>query len=330
MSYYPTESEKKGFFIIPNYSTYAISENGVLYNRKSKFCLGGSKNNKGYIWHRVKNDEGVSVSVSKHRLMAITFIGPPPVCIDGKSVVNHLDGDKTNNHPSNLEWTTYKGNVEHAGAIGLTTKCIPMVSRNVYTGEICNYPSATECARVSGLTKDAILYRLKNGKDSVYPEGQQYAYVDDVDEWQMPSNPKLEIDKYGRCKKVCVNYLLTGEILEFSNLTKASEHLKVSPSTITGWLSKKWQPVLPGYILIKLSTDETPWRVVDNPVKEFRATLPERAVEMTNVLTGDVKTFNSLMECADYIGKGKTTVHYRAGTNGTRVFSDNCTYRFLY
>ena len=51
-----------------------------------------------------------------HRLVALAFLGVPD--FDG-AVCNHIDGVKTNNVPSNLEWTTSKGNSAHAVAIGL-------------------------------------------------------------------------------------------------------------------------------------------------------------------------------------------------------------------
>jgi hypothetical protein len=46
-----------------------------------------------------------------HRLVAITFLGPPPF---EDAVVNHKDGDKQHNADTNLEWCTQGANVEHA------------------------------------------------------------------------------------------------------------------------------------------------------------------------------------------------------------------------
>ncbi len=50
-----------------------------------------------------------------HRLVGIHFIHNP----ENKTTINHIDGIKTNNHISNLEWNTYSENNQHAFDLGL-------------------------------------------------------------------------------------------------------------------------------------------------------------------------------------------------------------------
>lgn len=85
--------------------------------RKSRFwkgqlCAFNTINHKynGLILYKDKKHHHVTV----HRLVAQHFIPNP----DNLPVVNHLDNNGFNNHVSNLEWTTVKGNTQHAIAIG--------------------------------------------------------------------------------------------------------------------------------------------------------------------------------------------------------------------
>jgi hypothetical protein len=50
-----------------------------------------------------------------HRVVAKALIPNP----EGKPEVNHIDGDKLNNHPSNLEWVTREENIQHSFSMGL-------------------------------------------------------------------------------------------------------------------------------------------------------------------------------------------------------------------
>jgi hypothetical protein len=61
--------------------------------------------------------EKVNLSVQNHKfqrlvhaLVAEAFLGPRP---PARNTVNHRDGQKTNNRPSNLEYVTYARNNEH-------------------------------------------------------------------------------------------------------------------------------------------------------------------------------------------------------------------------
>ena len=51
-----------------------------------------------------------------HRLVIEAFTPNP----DSLPCINHIDGNKLNNHVSNLEWCTYQENMQHAVRTGLT------------------------------------------------------------------------------------------------------------------------------------------------------------------------------------------------------------------
>lgn len=51
-----------------------------------------------------------------HRTICEAWHGPPPTPNHG---VNHIDGDKLNNHPDNLEWVTPEQNTKHSWRVGL-------------------------------------------------------------------------------------------------------------------------------------------------------------------------------------------------------------------
>lgn len=70
----------------------------------------------GYPQVRLSNGSRDSARTFRvHRLVALVFLGPCPA---GK-VVNHQNGDKTDNRPDNLEYVSQPDNVAHALESGI-------------------------------------------------------------------------------------------------------------------------------------------------------------------------------------------------------------------
>lgn len=107
---------------IPNYEgKYQISNFGnvISLNFANKHFprLLKLKNHKdGYKLVGLSNGQANNKTFfAVHRLVAQAFIPNP----ENKEQVNHIDGDKSNNKVTNLEWVTPKENVIHAFVTGL-------------------------------------------------------------------------------------------------------------------------------------------------------------------------------------------------------------------
>ena len=94
---------------------YYVTRYGDVWNTETMTKLKGCINDVGYRHVKLGSVRNVKV----HRLVAQHFIPKPKDLSEENLVVNHLDGNKLNNRWDNLEWTTYKGNMEHASSTGL-------------------------------------------------------------------------------------------------------------------------------------------------------------------------------------------------------------------
>jgi hypothetical protein len=84
------------------------------------------KNRGGYYTAHLRDEEnGLETWPVVHRLVAEAFIPNEK----NKPTVNHIDGVKTNNHVSNLEWATHSENTQHAFDMGLAKPCRNQKSR---------------------------------------------------------------------------------------------------------------------------------------------------------------------------------------------------------
>lgn len=114
---------------IPRATNYEISESGIIKRRIDSQNKMGGIVKRGYVPKQHKDKDGypnISLHCDEekkrrlrvHRLVLEAFFGE---CPEGMEA-NHIDGIKTNNHISNLEWISHEENVRHAFTIGLREK----------------------------------------------------------------------------------------------------------------------------------------------------------------------------------------------------------------
>ncbi len=97
---------------------YIISDDGRIWSKSKRMFLKPGLNGDGYptvnIITKLAKD-GYRQSFAVHRIVALVFLENP----NGHKEVNHKDGNKQNNHYTNLEWCDRSYNIKHCHALGL-------------------------------------------------------------------------------------------------------------------------------------------------------------------------------------------------------------------
>jgi hypothetical protein len=101
--------------MIKNQKTdYMVSKEGKVFSKKTNKFLSQYSTPGGYMNVDLYTPKR-RYKIGVHQLVALAFIPNP----DNLPLVNHKDGDKTNNDLENLEWSTYSSNNQHAYDHGL-------------------------------------------------------------------------------------------------------------------------------------------------------------------------------------------------------------------
>ena len=134
-------------------TNYSVSDIGEIRNDTTNKLLKLSMQ-QGYYQ--------VTLSINKkpkrfraHRLVAEAFIPNP----EHKPYVNHIDGCRSNNHISNLEWCTPAENTQHAVRTGLMkpTREKAVVQYDMDGNKIAEYVSIAEAARQTNSLNEKIV-----------------------------------------------------------------------------------------------------------------------------------------------------------------------------
>lgn len=127
---------------VRSHDRVVVTVNGITQRRKGVIMRPALRAGYPFVLLQVKNK---IQQVHVHRLVASAFCEKPEEC----DVVNHIDGDKTNNNSENLEWTTHRGNARHAIDTGL---------REIKTGE------RAACSKLTQIEVDEIRRKLAGGQ----------------------------------------------------------------------------------------------------------------------------------------------------------------------
>ena len=146
---------------------YYVTDDGRVWSEKTHKFLAFTKDKDGYLKVALRSTDTPTARhrYSVHRLVLENF---NPVKNMELLQVNHIDGDKTNNCLTNLEWTTCSENIYHAiqnhlrseinGSAKLTPEQVLEIYRRSWQGE-----SNIQLANEFSVHPDTI-GRIKNQK----------------------------------------------------------------------------------------------------------------------------------------------------------------------
>lgn len=189
---------------------YTPTSDGHIYSMWTNKTLKESLDLSGYpIVSLVDSDTKNKSTTLVHQFIAYFLV---PGYQEGL-VVNHKDGNKQNNHPSNLEWITQKENIAHAKAILGTRnydgenhpmynkkhtaeaklkmsearkrmtgekhwRSRPVVAVDYHTSDfVGEYPSENQAAKSLSLSQGNVHMVLNNKRK--YTKGYKFYYKDD-------------------------------------------------------------------------------------------------------------------------------------------------------
>lgn len=98
-------------------------------SRKERILTEFPKDRDGYYRCSVQRLDGTWTSQPVHRLVAKAFIPRTK----NRDIVNHIDGNRTNNRIENLEWITPKENVIHSFKFGSRKICKQVPKKTILT-----------------------------------------------------------------------------------------------------------------------------------------------------------------------------------------------------
>lgn len=300
--------EHPGYYYIPFFSNYVISKVGMVINRLTGRVIkpyvtkiNPEKNKKnikhGYFSFSISTDVG-SFRIGRHRALMLAFTRYPNN-VD-RLDVNHVNGIPGDDWLDNLEWMTRTQNNIHAVQSGLRTQNVHCYTKNVYTGEMLEFMSFTDCARHFKVNAHTVIDRCDSNQ-RVY-EGGWIFKTDKNIPWRIVENPDKELREQSTPTEIKSLNIYTGEQRIHASITQCGKDLKLkSVMGARNQMSKDYGKPYCGYVF-KYVNDDTPWPEFSAEQLEFYKGNPNprtRAVLAKND-NGEEMIFINIKKVAEY------------------------------
>lgn len=208
---------------IPLTDGFFADEKGNIFDNNKDIC-GQYTNGDGYKTAAVRHN-GKWCTFGVHRLVALAYHA-----FNGSHLaltVNHLDGNITNNVPTNLEWETNTNNVTHGILLNRFTKR-PMIvgSKNEKDFYFNDLSAAADYFAVQ---IETVWHAIR---DNIEIKGWKIKHLkaNSVKVFNLITAKPEHISQ--RIRKLTMLDLTTKEQKEFASIREAAKHFKVFPAKI--------------------------------------------------------------------------------------------------
>lgn len=290
----------------------------------------------GYLWIPSRPHGGeFAFSSYIHQFVCLAFIGPRPI-YDGKepASVNHKDGNRINNHYSNLEWCSRRENMYHAWKTGLCDDSKRSVFvQNAATGKITKFNSIADCSRAHVKNGEGVERRLQYGPDRVWPSEHGPLRYSFSDEFNPLTKEEIEsaLSDYSYCKEGrpgiirwidAVNPTIYRDEI-FPSATEFAARINGTKGGVCSSMDRDEQNVwytrgLPLYQYRSINP-KTPWKVHTSVWTNLYRPHVCNIVAMTNVGTGKTE-FLTNVQVAEKLGVSYGLVNIISRERGIRSY----------
>lgn len=308
---------------------YSVDRNGNLFSYHSKRILNCTISRNGYKTFVYCDGLGKQSRVYVHRLVALNFVPLPPEFGGdySKATIDHIDGNKLNNHYTNLEWVTREENTSRAWENGLCDdKLRPITVLNKDTKKTTDYPSIAEASRALNIAVDSFRTYLYSNRPGYIANKYICGYQDDSEFTSKLSNIDEMINfadaNTWRIRPIIVVDKDTREIMNFPSIHEAGKKLGIDDRLIGEYLRQnKNNYVVEKYICGYKDDSDFVNRLsdVEEMIRTADINKGKRSVICTDTYNNVPTEYFSIADCAKQIGVCASTIRNNLCKNSTSL-----------